>query len=115
MLKTDAEIDWEDRTNEQMEALDKLKKNLENPPLLRLPKRGALYMADTYASQYEVGSVLLQEKKVGGEVAGQKENRWVTIEYWSYALIPAERNCSKTERECLSVVWALETFRSYVE
>lgn len=56
------------------------------------------------ASKYALGAVLLQEQEVESDVAGQMENRWVTIGYWLKTLISAERNYSTTEREFLSVV-----------
>ncbi|GFU60449.1 transposon Tf2-11 polyprotein [Trichonephila clavipes] len=59
----------------------------------------------TYASNYALGAVLLQ-----GE---DKEEP--SVEFASRLLNPAERNYSTTEREALAVVWALNTFRGYID
>lgn len=41
-----------------------LKTNWAKPPILGLPKKGSPYMVDTAASQYALGSVLLQEQEL---------------------------------------------------
>lgn len=81
MFNKDGEIDWGAPTKHQLEAFQELKKNLVNPLILSLPKRGAPYMVDTDARQYALESVLFQEQKVQGDVSGQKEKTWVTIGY----------------------------------
>ena len=37
------------------------------------------------------------------------------VGYWSRSLNNAEKNCSVTEKECLSVVWGCQVLRSYLE
>lgn len=36
------------------------------------------------------------------------------IDYWYNALISADSNYFITEKECISVVWALKALRSYI-
>ncbi len=37
------------------------------------------------------------------------------IGFWSRTLTPAERNCSTAEKECLAVIYAVQTCRPYLE
>ena len=53
------------------------------------------------ASSTELGAVLLQKLR----------NRMKTVYYASQVLNSAKRNYSTTERECLSVCWALNKFK----
>lgn len=73
MLKKDSEIDWEALTKYHLEAFNKLKNNLANPPILSFRKWGAPYIVYTDASKYALIEVLLQEEEVEGEVAGKPE------------------------------------------
>ncbi len=54
----------------------------------------------------QLGYALLQE---------QEDSALMPVGYWSRALIPAERNYSATERECLGVVRAILHFHPYLE
>jgi len=93
-------------TEDQLEAYERLKQALVNPPVLALPKLGKPYIVDTDAYAYQVGCTLLQE---------QGDDTWLPVGYWSQALNKAEQGYSPTERECLAVVWAVTTLRPYIE
>ena len=79
------------------------------PPVLALPRADRPFMIDTDASSYQLGAVLLQQQD------DNESKNWSTIGYWSRSLTKAEKNYSATERECLSVVWAMQTLRPYVD
>ena len=66
-------------------------------------------MIDTDASEYQLGATLLQQQD------DENPTSWTTIVYWSRALSKEEKNYSATERECLDVIWVLQTLRPYVE
>lgn len=60
--------------------------------------------------------MLIKNQEVKGESSNAEVKKlWVTIGYWSKDLILAKMNYSKSERECLSVLWALKTLRLYIE
>lgn len=63
MLRKDAEVDWDNPTEEQANALENLKYALANLPILGLPKRGRPFMIDSDASQYALDAVLLLEQE----------------------------------------------------
>lgn len=124
MLKKDANVQWGSPMEEQVESFEELKESLASPSILGLRKTGGRFMVDTDASKYGLGALLLQEQdldavkrgieKEGDSTALEPAKEWVTIGYWSKTLIRAEQNYSTTERECLSVVWALKTLRPYI-
>ena len=91
---------------EEMGALEELKKRLIEPPILTLPRRDGRYTVDTDACDKQVGCVLLQEQP---EVPARP------IGYWSRSLNQAERAYDTTHRECLAVVWAVLLLRPYLE
>ncbi len=95
-----------EKTPEREAAFQKLKDLLITPPVLRFPvyKTGCDFLIQTDASGSAVGAVLMQ----------QDQNEKWTISYVSRQLIPAERNYSATERECLALVFAFKKFRHYV-
>ena len=76
-----------------------------NPPVLKLPKLDLPYTVDTDASAYQVGCTLFQTHPDG---------KRYPLGYWSRTLQKAERNYSASERECLAVVFALQTLRPYL-
>lgn len=71
---------------------------MENLPILIFQKTRDPYTVDTDANMYVLRAVILQEQEVGGDVAGQKKKRWVTIGNCQKTLIVAESNYSVTER-----------------
>ena len=73
MLRKDADLDWGNLSDEQMEAFETLKERLISPPILALPKAGHPYMIDNDASAYHLGDTLLQQQ--GKEMP----NDWVPI------------------------------------
>ena len=108
MLRKDAEPDWDWPTPDQLESFETLKRKLVTPPTLGLPKTNKPYMNDTDTSAYQPGATLLQKQD-------ETKNEWTPIGYWSKTLTDTERNCSTTERECYSVVWAVNMLRTYIE
>ena len=109
MLQKNAEIDWDNPTEAQRDAFAQLRDILLSPPVLGLPKANRPYMVDTDASEYQLGATLLQQQD------DDNPTSWTTIGYWSRALTKEEKNYSATERECLAVIWGLQTLRPYVE
>lgn len=90
----------------QLGAFEELKRLLTSTPVLALPRRTGRYVLDTDASKDQLGAVLLQE---------QADKVLKPVGYWSRGLIPAEKNYSTTERECLAVVWSVFLLRPYLE
>ena len=76
-----------------------------SPPILQLPRANVGFSVDTDSSDYQVGCALFQET---GE-DGRKP-----IGFWSRTLQGTERSYSASEKECLAVVWALQTLRPYL-
>lgn len=60
-------------------------------------------------SKCAIGAVLLQQQ----DEENPKER--VLVGYWSKAITQLETNCSTTERECFSMLWALKTLHLYLE
>ena len=87
---------------EQLASFHSFIERVTTPPVLALPRKGLQYSIDTDASAYGVGVTLFQTESGGNRVP---------LGYWSRTLVPAERNYSAPERECLAVVWALKTLR----
>ena len=94
--------DWGEK---QEKAFRTLIEAICSPPILRLPRRNLPYSVDTDASNYQVGCALFQTDEEGARHP---------IGFWSRTLQGAERNYSTAEKECLAVVWALQTLRPYL-
>ena len=90
----------------QTTAFNKLKECLISPPVLKLPRLGRPYSLDTDASDAQLACTLLQTHEDGHRYA---------VGYWSRTLSSAERNYSTTEKECLAIVWAVQTLRPNLE
>ena len=91
--------------DEQERAFEQLKTALTAPTFMAHPRPGLPYVIDCDAAMEGLGAVLSQ--KVDGHER--------PICYASRVLRPNERKWSATELEAFAVVWALETFRVYVE
>ena len=91
---------------EQVEAFELLKAALAQPPILRLPRSDLPFSVDTDACQHQIGCALMQTYPDGLRYP---------VGFWSRSLIPAERNYSVSEKECLAVVWAIQILRPYLE
>ena len=85
-------------------AFEDLKQSLLEPPILKRPTCSGQFILQIDWSSQAVAAVLCQEQ----------DGREHPIAYTSRALIPAERNYSVTEGECLAVVWACAYFRQYL-
>ncbi|CAM8951139.1 unnamed protein product [Rhodiola kirilowii] len=101
LLQKDVPFEFDDACKN---AFDELKRALTTTPIIRAPDWGKPFEVMCDASDYALGAVL-----------GQREERKpVVIYYASRTLDTAQRNYSTTEKELLSVVFALEKFRSYL-
>jgi len=105
---TRAEIppDLRHPTDVAIAAFKDLHNALLCPPVLALPKANRKLVVDADACADQVGCTLLQEEP--GELLHP-------VGYWSRGLTAAEQNYSKTERECLGVVWAVLKLRRFLD
>ena len=76
MTGKDADPDFDNRTELQLQAFEALKERMVSPPILELPRYGRPYMIDTNASAYQLSCTLLQEH--------EEANDWRNVGYWSY-------------------------------
>ena len=106
MLKKGHPVKFGPLTPEQAQAFRKLVDAVLSPTVLALPKPNLPYSVDTDASDYQLGAALFQTYPDG-------ERR--PVGFWSRTLNSAERNYSVSEKECLAVVWALQTLRPYLQ
>jgi len=90
----------------QLAAFEYLKVRLTSTPILALPRSEGLFILDTDACAVQVGCTILQQ---------QPDKSILPVGYYSRGLIPAEKNYSTTDRECLAVVWDCFLLRSYLE
>ena len=78
---------------------------MQKPPVLRPPHWDEEFILQVDASNRGLGAILCQKGKNGEEHP---------IAYASRKLQPREEKLSTTEKECLGIVWAVETFRYYL-
>lgn len=102
LLKKSRNFVW---TQDCEESFRRIKECLVSAPVLSCPDYRFPFVIQCDASGYGVGAVLTQPHKDGDKV----------ISYLSRSLTRQERNYSTTERECLSVLWAVEKLRPYIE
>ena len=97
-LKKDVKINVNDPS--YIEAFQKLKRIITNPPILSYPDFNKKFVLTTDASNVALGAVLSQCGK--------------PICYASRTLNNHEKNYSTIERELLAIVWAAKYFRPYL-
>ncbi|KAL4083643.1 hypothetical protein QTP88_028959 [Uroleucon formosanum] len=101
LRKKNVPFEW---TIEAQIAFDTLKEKLINAPILQYPNFEKEFVLTTDASQFAIGSILSQG------IPGQD----LPIAYASRTLNKAEQAYSTTEKELLSIVWAVKHFRPYL-
>ncbi|XP_042403344.1 uncharacterized protein LOC121992821 isoform X2 [Zingiber officinale] len=101
LLQKDVIFDFDQRC---MEAFDRLKEALTSAPIIRPPDWSLPFELMCDASDYAVGAVLAQRVDGAPHV----------ICYASKTLDSAQANYTTTEKELLSIVFALDKFKSYL-
>lgn len=97
-LKKDVKMNIDDPS--YIEAFEKLKRIITNPPILSYPDFNKKFIVTTDASNVALGAVLSQGDR--------------PICYASRTLNDHEKNYSTIERELLAIVWAAKYFRPYL-
>ena len=92
-------------TEESNNAFQLLKEKLCSYPILRSPNLALPFKVFTDASALSAGAILSQTDEEGEYV----------ISYNSKTFKNAEINYSVTEKECLAVLWAVKTYRIYLD
>lgn len=92
-------------STETQDAFMDIRNCLVKSPILTCPDFSKEFIISTDASGVGIGAVLSQNTEVGE----------VVVAYASRTLSRGEMIFSATERECLSVIWAIERFRPYVK
>ena len=101
LLKKDTVWQW---TTAQQEALDQVKRMLQEAPLLAYYDSSRETIVSADASSYGIGGCLLQ----------RHGNQLKPIAFCSRLLTPTEQRYATIEKELLGVTWACEKFRMFV-
>ena len=101
MMKKNRQFSW---TPECQSAFQELKEALASPPLLTLPNDDDVFILDTDACEYSIGSVLSQVQN------GQEK----VVAYAGRSLSKNEVNYCVTRKELLAVVHFTRYFRQYL-
>src|ERR1043165_5449033 len=102
LKKENRDFKW---TEKQQKAFDMLKEKLMNHPVLEYPNYEKEFILITDASGNGLGAVLTQL---------DENKRERVIAYASKSLLPAEKNYTITELECLAIVWGIKHFHKYL-
>lgn len=100
--RTPNKIKW---TDDLDHSFKELKGKLLSEPVLRSPDFSRSFILRTDASAHGAGAVLEQEFEDGKH----------PICFLSKKFSPAERNYAVVEKECLAIVWAVQSLRVYLE
>jgi len=102
MLRKGNEVKW---TSESQKSFEKIKKALNETPVLISPDYLKDFLIFSFASHATVAAVLLQTNEVGLEQP---------IAYFSRALRDVKVRCDTMEKQAYALVKALKAFRTYV-
>ena len=91
-------------SNEHESSYKALIDALSHPPVLRVPDFEEVFILRTDASNYGLGGVILQEF----------DNVKFPVVYASRKLKGSELHYSVIEKECFTVVWAIQKFQVYL-
>ena len=83
-----------------------MKELLGSSPVLRYPDYSKPFELYPDASRYQLGALLAQRETPTSEPHA--------IAYWSRMMIPAERNYTTSEQECLAIVEPLKRWQMYL-
>ncbi len=103
LTKKNARFVW---NNSQQEAFSKLKEALTRAPVMHYFDTKKETLLTVNASPVGISAILSQKD------SGSDNSR--VIAYASRALTPVEKRYSQTEKEALSIVWAVEHFHLYI-
>ncbi|CAM5169467.1 unnamed protein product, partial [Eretmochelys imbricata] len=95
-------VQW---TEECQKAFNQLKATLTSDPVLRAPDFDKPFLVTTDASKRGLGAVLMQEGP---------DQEFHPVVFLSKKLSERESNWSVSEKECYTIVYALEKLRPYV-
>src|SRR5205814_10520990 len=90
---------------QQQQAFIHLKECLVTSPILVYSDWTKKFILFTNALTFALEAILAQR---------DKENQDHVVAYTSRFLLPAEKNYSATELECLAMVWAIKKFYHYL-
>ena len=105
LLKKGQQVQLEGFDKPCKKASYKLKDSILAPSGLALPKKDLPYSVDTDASDYQIGAALFRT---------HSDAQRKLIRFFCRTLAPAERNISVSEKDCLAVIWAVQTLRPYL-
>ncbi|KAG0781421.1 hypothetical protein G6F22_009577 [Rhizopus arrhizus] len=97
-------IRWIDECQKSFDLVKK--KKITTAPVLITPDMNKSFRIECDASDYAIGAVLLQEGS---------DSIWRPLAYESKKLSAAERNYPAQERELLSILHALRTWRCFIQ
>ena len=101
-VPSNKKIKWEQK---HQDALEKLIKQVTNPPIMAFPDYSKPFLLHTDASGHGLGAILYQ----------QQDNDYRVIAYASRSLKPSEKNYHSTKLEFMALKWSVcEHFRDYL-
>ena len=102
LLQKGSKFEW---TTECQNNFIQLKDTLHQTGQLAHPDFSCPFLLQTDTLNHGLGAVILQVYTIGAERL---------IAYISRSLTPTEKNCSKTKKEWLAIVWAFTKFHPYL-
>ena len=102
-MKKGAPFEWDDSCRT---AFRKIKEYLSHPPVLGAPIPGKPLRLYISAQDQSLGALCVQENEEGKEVA---------LYYLSRTLVGAESKYSPIEKICLSLIFAVQKLKHYMQ